>query len=264
MRTIHQKQVFLGLIAIMAFLVSPHIYGEEAAPEAAADQEVTEPSADPAETAAEPSAESEMVAVEPMEEEVEPGTEPTAEASAETDPKKKLKRHLPIINYSMAMPVGSTYDFVSDYSFRGISFEYRYLLMPMFSVGGIIGWNIFDDKVKGTFTRESVTVTGTQLRWLDVLSMAALMHAYLPMFKAVLPYAGLELGAYYTSRYVDLGWWAKTEDGWHFGLAPEIGTLVHAGSVSFNFSVKFKYLVESKENPEELFFGFNVGLGFLR
>jgi hypothetical protein len=251
-------------MAIVALLVSPRIYGEEAAPEAAPDTAVTEPSADPADVAAESSAEPEEVAVEPMEETVEPGAEPTEEAGAEPDPKKKLKRHLPIINYAMAMPVGSTYDFTSDYSFRGISFEYRYLIMPMFSVGGIIGWNIFDDKVKGTFTRENVTVTGTQLRWLDALSMAALMHAYLPMFKAVLPYAGLELGAYYTSRYVDLGWWARTEDGWHFGLAPEIGTLVHAGSVSFNFSVKFKYLVESNEAPEELFFGFNVGLGFLR
>jgi hypothetical protein len=258
MRTIHQKQVFLGLMTIVALLVSPCIYGEEAAPEAVPDQEVTEPSADPADAAAEPGAKPEAAAEAPMEEVVESGAEP------DPDPKKKLKRHLPIINYSMAMPVGSTYDFVSDYSFRGISFEYRYLIMPMFSVGGVIGWNIFDDKVRGTFTRENVTVTGTQLRWLDALSMAALMHAYLPMFKAVLPYAGLELGAYYTSRYVDLGWWARTEDGWHFGLAPEIGTLVHAGSVSFNFSVKFKYLVESNENPEELFFGFNVGLGFLR
>ncbi|MCP4197947.1 MAG: hypothetical protein GY762_12430 [Proteobacteria bacterium] len=227
MRTIHQKQVFLGLMAIMAVLVSPCIYGEEAVQAAAPDTDVTEPSA-----------------------------EPNEEAGAELDPKKKLKRHLPIINYSMAMPVGSTYDFVSDYSFRGVSFEYRYLIMPVFSVGALIGWSIFDDKVKG----DNVPVSETQVRWMDALSLAALMHAYLPMFKTVLPFAGLELGAYYASRYVD----AACEDGWHFGLAPEIGTLVHVGSVSFNFSVKFKYLVETNEAPEELFFGFNVGLGFLR
>jgi hypothetical protein len=260
MRTTNRKQVILGLTAVVAFLVSPHIYGQEAA-EAAPAAEVTTPAPEPATPATEPGAEPTEEVIEPSGEPVEPGAQQSAEPAGE---KEGFKHHLPIINYTMAMPIGSTYDYVSDYSFRGISFEYRYRVMPQFSVGAVIGWNIFDDKVKGTFSRETVTVTGTQLRWLDALTLGANMHYYLAMFKRTLPFAGLELGAYYTSRYTDMGWWAKTEDGWHFGLAPEIGTLVHAGSVSFSFSVKFKYLVKTSEVPEEMFFAFNLGIGFLK
>jgi hypothetical protein len=272
MRTTNLKQVIWGLTAVMAFLASPHIYGQEATPKGEPAKEVTAPAPEPATQVTEPGAE-------PMEEVIEPSGEPMEEVvelseeqmeeplepSAEpVDEKKGFKRHLPIIAYSMAMPLGSSYDFASDYSFRGISFEYRYRIMPQFSVGGVIGWNIFDDKVKGTFSRDTVTVTGTQLRWLDALTLCANMHYYLAMFKKTLPFAGLELGAYYTSRYTDMGWWAQTKDGWHFGLAPEIGTLVHAGSVSFAFSVKFKYLIETSDAPEEMFLGFNVGVGFLK
>ncbi len=270
MRTTNQKQIIWVLSIVIALLVSPIVYGQEAPPEAAPAEEVTTPAPEPATPATEEPGTAPVEEVvepsgEPVEEVVEVAAVPVPEQGAEpAEEKKGFKPHLPIVMYSMALGMGSTYDYVEDYSWRGLSFEYRYRILPQFSVGGIFGWNIFDDKLKGTFTREPVTVTGTQLRWLDALTLAANTHYYLAMFKKTLPFLGLELGAYYTSRYTDMGWWAQTEDGWHFGLAPEIGTLVHAGSVSFAFSVKFKYLLKTSDVPEEMFWTFNVGLGFLK
>ena len=122
MRTTNRKQVILGLTAVVAFLVSPHIYGQEAA-EAAPAEEVTTPAPEPATQTAEPSAEPATPATEPGAEPTEEVIEPSAQQSAEPAGEKEgFKHHLPIINYTMAMPIGSTYDYLSDYSFRGISF----------------------------------------------------------------------------------------------------------------------------------------------
>jgi hypothetical protein len=188
-----------------------------------------------------------------------------AAAKQAQPPKPAYKKHVIILMYSMGLPLGGSWDYISQYGWRGTSFEYRYRIIPQFSVGANIGWNMWDDKEKGTWSRDNLTVTGTQIRWLDTFTLAATTHAWLTKSEVFLPYLGTELGAYWASRYTDMGWWAEEESGWHFGIAPEIGFIVPANrGVQFAFSVKYKYLVKTSDLPEEMFLTFNVGIGFLK
>jgi opacity protein-like surface antigen len=243
--------MWLGVVAVL--LVAPCAFAQE--------EVVTEtPAAVPAEVVTETPA---AVPAESPEDNVEV----TDQAVAEQLPAAKKpsdKKHVIIMMYSMSLPLGDSWDYVGQYGWRGTSFEYRYRILPQFSVGATFGWNMSDDKEKGTWTQENVTITGTQVRRLDTLTLAATAHAWLTKSDVILPYLGLELGGYWVSRFTNMGWWSLEEEGWHFGIGPELGFLVPANrKVQFAFSVKYKYLVKTSDLPEEMFLTFNFGMGFL-
>ena len=71
--------------------------------------------------------------------------------------------------YNTAMPMGNTKDFISDYSWKGFSFEGRSFTNRNWSFGGMFGWNIFDKRLDETVDIDEettgTTVTGTQIRY---------------------------------------------------------------------------------------------------
>ncbi len=73
------------------------------------------------------------------------------------------------------------------------------------------------------------------------------------------PYVGLGVGAYYTRREIDIGYTNFVNEGWHFGLAPEVGVTIDAGDFAVLVSARFNYAFEAGSLPQELFFTFNVG-----
>ena len=68
------------------------------------------------------------------------------------------------MNYSMAAPLGETKEYIDSYSWRGINIEGQWMMTPNVSVGYNFGWNVFNEKVTGEFTKDTKTLSGTQLR----------------------------------------------------------------------------------------------------
>jgi hypothetical protein len=255
MKSTITKQV-KWLVVVAVLLISPCIFAQEEVVAVG-----TETEAVPATTATE--ADAPVIDEATQEDYVELTDQATTKPPE--PPKPSYKKHVIILMYSMGLPVGGSWDYISQYGWRGTSIEYRYRIFPQFSVGATLGWNLWDDKESGTWSRDNLTVTGTQIRWLDVFALAATTHVWLTKSEVFLPYLGTEIGAYWASRYTDMGWWAKEESGWHFGIAPEIGFIVPANrGVQFAFSVEYKYLVKTSDLPEEMFLTFNVGIGFLK
>jgi hypothetical protein len=149
---------------------------------------------------------------------------------------------------------------VEDFSFRGVTGEYSLRIIPQLSVGVSIGWNVFQDLKTGTFEQENVAYTGSQGRSMEIVPLCGTIHYYLASRSNALPYAGVSLGGYHVTRATDYFWFTTTAEDWHFGVAPELGVHHFFSNISLALSAKFNYLVETDETPEEMYFGFNIGI----
>ncbi len=177
---------------------------------------------------------------------------------------------LSVLSYSTALPAGNTADFVDDFSWRGFAIEGRSFTKRNLSFGIMFGWNYFDQRTSETVQVTNGAVTGTQIRYLDVIPIMASMHYYFgpKRRKAMRPYAGLSAGTYIISQRLDIGIWTFRRSNWHFGVAPELGVLVPLGNTSLSLAVKYNYAFDAGETFLEFndnshsFITFNVGFAF--
>ena len=190
------------------------------------------------------------------------GTDASTSADEELTESPKYAKHAFLLTYDMAVPVGDTWRFVGAFSPSGCTFDYRYHFTPHLAAGALIGWNSFEIKERGTFIYDNVTVTGTQIRSLDVMHFGANFHAnFLPVSARAVPYVGLDLAAYHTWRLTDFGWWSAGQSDWHFGVAPSLGVLVHLPGITLVLGSKFQAAVKTSRADSEMYVSFNIGVG---
>ena len=176
--------------------------------------------------------------------------------------------------YNTAMPMGNTKDFISDYSWKGFSFEGRSFTNRNWSFGGMFGWNIFDKRLDETVDIDEettgTTVTGTQIRYTNSFPIMVNGHYHFGKRRdSFRPFLGVGLGTYYIVQRFELGVFQLETSNWHFGLAPEAGVLVALSrTTSLMFSVKYNYAFSagktvfgSTDNTQS-YIGFNIGLAF--
>jgi hypothetical protein len=221
--------------------------------EAAARQPVTEPAAQPAATSDTSSqAASSKAPIDPV--------ASTAETMAAE--KKDRSRYAFILSYDMAVPVGPTRQDISAFSPKGMTLEFRYHLTPYVAVGGLVGWNKFEDKKQDTYVNDNVTFTGTQIRTLRAVHISgSVRYNFLPIDKRAVPFIGLDLGAYFLERKVDLGWWKNSDGDWHFGVAPGLGAIINISKVFLLLGTKFHYVAQTSQGDDEMYVTFNIGIG---
>jgi outer membrane protein W len=178
-----------------------------------------------------------------------------AESSAQGDGRRT------IVAYSTAMSVGSTNDFIDQFSFAGFSFDWRSRLKEKFWAGVSIGWQVLYNKAERTSEIGNVALTGTQVRHLNTFPLLLTGHYYHSSEDGkIQPYGGLGAGVYASEWRVDVGLLTASSVTWHFGLAPELGVVLPMGSNRFSLSSRFNYAFESGGNPEILFFTFAFGV----
>ncbi len=168
------------------------------------------------------------------------------------------------INYSMSVPLGETSDYIGKTSFRGASFEGRSFVQDNLSVGGYIGWNVFNEtKYDADYSGNGVDVHGTQFRYLNILPLQVITHYYFGTFEGVTPYAGIGVGATHSLQRVEIGFVAFENNNWHLGLSPEVGIYIPINyNVGFNISARYDYAVKSN-NSSYSNLTFNIGFSFL-
>jgi hypothetical protein len=190
----------------------------------------------------------------------------TAQADAETDENKnKPTRHMFIIAYNMAIPVGNTRDFTSSFSPRGMGFEYRFHITPKIAVGALFNWQAFETKETGTTVRDNLTVNGTRIKVMESMPISAsFVYNFLPVNSTLVPFAGVDLGAYRLWKSINFGWTSFVDDEWHFGIAPKIGILFSLGKIPFFIGSKFNLLVRTKDNPANYYVGLEIGIALKR
>jgi hypothetical protein len=203
----------------------------------------------------------------------EAGAPPEAAPPAQPPAKKRnpaTKRGQFSFYWDLNQTVGSSHQWAQDFSALGFSAAFTYRVIPLVSVGGLGGYTYTDDKVRTTRETDNAAVTATEVRTLESVPLMVTGIVHIPTSRSsgprgrgwVEPYVGVGIGTYYTYRRADLGWVLSDENGWHFGLMPMLGIQVDTPGVQVLLGSRFNWAAVTEKAARELFFTFNIGLGF--
>ena len=167
-----------------------------------------------------------------------------------------------IVSYLPAMSLGETADFTNGFSPRGIDFEANKFLSEDISVGFVIAWSIFREKIVGeSLEYNDALVTGTQFRYLNTTPINLNVKKYFPN-REFTPYVGVGGGTSYSKNRTDIGVFSLTEDKWQFNVAPEVGMLYELSRNNvLSLKVKYNYSPKAGDFPSVSYLSFGVGVG---
>lgn len=168
------------------------------------------------------------------------------------------------ITYDTSLPLEKTEEFVSDFSWLGLSLEGRKLVSPTASVGFFFGWHEMDERVNEVVhVSPGVDIHADQQRYINSFPMMVTGHYYLGQQGQLRPYFGTGIGAYLIERRNEFGVFLTDEDTWHFGIAPEVGIAWKAGWQSAGIiGVRFNWASPGGDE-EEMYINFRVGAAWM-
>jgi len=169
------------------------------------------------------------------------------------------------IYYTMGIPMSNTGDYIDKTSFRGMGFEYQYLLTDNFAVGGVLQWSTFYKSLpKDTYPLESGAITGYQYRYINTVPMYLTGTYYLASEDAkIRPYLGVGVGTYWLEKKTDMGLYTDITNSWHFGLIPKAGVLVPVSySTSIYLGLDYNIAFKNSELDQQSWLGISVGFNF--
>ena len=175
----------------------------------------------------------------------------------------KAQESLFSIQYSMGFGTGDLKEYNESASFRGMSFEYRYMMKPSVGLGLETGYNLFYDKMDyATYTKGTMSVSGIQYRYTHAVPVLAAFDYYLKPDQKFNPFVGLGVGTIYYFRDLDMGMLTTESDAWQFALRPEAGVLVNIQGLDFLVGAKYFMGFDANDLDAQSYFAINVGLIF--
>jgi outer membrane protein len=175
----------------------------------------------------------------------------------------KAQENLYSIQYSMGFATGDLKDFNSSASFRGMGFEYRYMMQPAIGVGFETGYNLFYDRLDyATYTQGTQSLSGIQYRYTHAVPVLAAFDYYLKPDTQFNPFVGLGVGTLYTYRDLDMGMFTLESDVWQFALRPQIGVLITTPSADLIVAAKYFSGFKANDTEGQQYFSLNIGLVF--
>ena len=168
------------------------------------------------------------------------------------------------INYSISVPLGETADFISNTSFRGVSFEFGRFINDDLSVGFLISWAVFNESFpEDTYEFENLRLTGKKYHYINAFPLMAAGRYYFMPGSAFRPYAGAGIGAYIINKSTDMGLYRDQNKNWHFGIYPEGGILIQMGNEAFfNLGARYNHAFKSGGDSHS-WLGLQAGVTFI-
>ena len=167
------------------------------------------------------------------------------------------------MSYDISVPTLETKEFVSNTSLVGFGLDAREMTHRKYSYGVTFHWNSFtDDRLDRENTGNGNTIT------IDDRSMESfplLLNSHYYFFSEIdsfRPFFGGNIGTYFiiTRRMVDGV--KRSDTAWHFGLAPDIGFLLHfMQDIHVLFTLRYNYAFKTGGSPAQTYF--SVLFGFV-
>lgn len=180
-------------------------------------------------------------------------------------------RYLSALEYTVAVPLGDTHDFISRGSFSGGAWDSRWMDRPHTSLGVLLGFNEFYRRMAGSFDFPNGTMTGDQYRHLVMIQLLA-TGAYYFTSNRDDPrwYIGGGLGPVYNQQLFRLGLHEQKHSDWTFQVVPELGLAFSAwygtgGIVALRYHLPTQssaIFSSASSNRRLQYISFSVGLGF--
>lgn len=168
------------------------------------------------------------------------------------------------VSWDMNAPIGQTADFVSNFSFRGVSLDASWFVTENVALGASIGWGLFyekTEKITETHMDGAVSLTGKRQKYNNFVPLLFNAEYYfLSSTSAVRPFIGLGIGASWSELMCNVGLYQAYEKNWMFTLAPEVGIIIPIVN-NFNAFAKVKYLQGFWKDGNDLQ-SFTISVGF--
>ncbi len=147
------------------------------------------------------------------------------------------------LGYEPATPIGEMKDFIGKTSFRGLSASANWFLGKKITLGATVQWTGFYEKLdRATFEAEGIAITSTVWKEFYILPIYVNTKYHFLEEGMFLPYAGLSAGVSYIEQLAQAGTYKFSKINWHFGIAPEVGTLIPMGiEKTWGFNVMLRY-----------------------
>ncbi|HZX42416.1 MAG TPA: hypothetical protein VFE93_11300, partial [Myxococcaceae bacterium] len=128
------------------------------------------------------------------------------------------------LSYEFAVPRGDTKDYIDRFSSRGAHLDASFELSYAFHLELSAGLNSFNAVKQGVLTTtDGQDVSGKQFRYLNVIPLMAGFAFHVPLGHGSRVWAGVNGGAAYFERVIDLGLSSYTRSDWQWGVQPHIG-----------------------------------------
>ena len=170
------------------------------------------------------------------------------------------------ITYDIAIPLGSTGDFINASSFRGLTLEGRGFINDNLSVGGSVDWQVFYEEYQAQeWTDGTKTVYGKQYRYINSVPIMATAHYYINDYEDNSQfYVGGGLGIVKIEQRTEFGTFGDDQQSWRFGFAPEVGVLLPINlKANVHLAVKYQFALKSGDYNEVSYLSFKIGLAFM-
>jgi len=163
-------------------------------------------------------------------------------------------------NYAPGFATGALNDYISQPSFRGFLFEYKYAVNDNIHIGVDAGWNYFyERKDFAVYEFDNVAISGIQYRSSYNVPVLFAAEYHFVTESAFRPYVNFGLGTMYNLRSTDMGMYRVQTDVWQFVVKPEIGFMYELFSKgALKFSAKYYNAFEADHIDGQSY----ISLGF--
>jgi len=171
------------------------------------------------------------------------------------------------MSYQMALPVGSTSDFINTFSGRGFGIDYKAFINPEVAIGGSIGWNVFYEAIpEGTYEFDdgNGAISGQQWRYINSFPFLLTADYFFGDYGDPRFFAGGGVGAYRIYKRTDMGIFSVEPREWAFGIAPQVGVAVPLNrDAYFLGTLRFNYAFASGDLKDPTtYIGINLGFAW--
>ncbi|HEY1417836.1 MAG TPA: hypothetical protein VGF41_08010 [Myxococcaceae bacterium] len=169
------------------------------------------------------------------------------------------------LSYEFAVPEGATKDYIDRFSSRGGHLDVSLELSYAFHLELSAGLNSFNGVKQGVLTTtDGQDVSGKQFRYLNVIPLMGGFAFHIPLGHGSRFWAGVNGGAAYFERVIDLGLNEYSLSDWQWGVQPHFGIAFGLGSdgTALFFDGRWNYFWERHGIPSQQYFSFGVGLLF--
>ena len=171
------------------------------------------------------------------------------------------------LTYDVNAPVGELKsEYISQWSWRGIGLDNRWMLSDRVSAGFYVAWHMFYEKkenVAAVSDDGSIAAYGTQFRYLNTGVFQANIHYYLADQGAVNTWVGLGLGTAYSNQSAELGFYVYSYYPWSFAVSPQVGVDIPLAMGSdFTLGVRYNYLMNGENQAPIDFSYIGITAGF--
>lgn len=168
------------------------------------------------------------------------------------------------LSYEFAVPRNDTKDYVDRFSSRGAHLDVSLELTYAFHLELSAGLNSFNSVKQGVLTTTDGDVSGKQFRYLNAIPLMGGFAFHIPMGHGSRIWAGVNGGAAYFDRVVDVGMNEYSLSDWQWGVQPHVGIAFGLGNdgTALFFDGRWNYFWERHGIPAQEYFSFGVGLLF--